>query len=723
MILVAIIILTIIPFYLLITNNARMFLEKDYYNESVNSLKLLNSQTQILADTLDSISSTEGFDRISLITGEIQQRDYIAMINAQESLCNITGGNSLITDIIVTFKNNSIVLSRYNIFDNYDSFKKYYDIENLEEQIVAKQETDSSFTKTVTYYPKTQLSTPSFLSAGVIPILIPLRGDTNKTKVYGDIYIFLDEQQVIDMLVPSFLAQEGFFRLYSEGGNEILSYGLVDDEINLLELSNFETALINNKKHSIISVSDENGQLRLLIGVQFTQLYQGITDILLLIILYVLIAVILGTAVSIFQAYKMTKPLNNLLLELNSAGFDSPSSKNIFYFINKSIHDMNIEKTSIEEQVSRFKEIHYINWIDRIFSGNYNASEDDGTYKFPSKYILAYGEITKDIERDTDAYASLHLIITRYLKSQLPDNNITHSINNKSLVLVIPVEDETEIDISKLHLKDTIKNCNEIFNTDFSLAISYTSAGASHAFEVLEKIKASYYSCQNTNEIILYDKESIDHSESIDLKFLLNLYHKLLSGDYEAVESYILQIFHSQDVQENGMEQLYYITRMVILMAAKRLTGRVKPDFMPVYHSSFSPEHSVEILCDVSKQLCDEINRCKKSHNSELKDEILKYIDLNFQDSKLYGKSIADHFNISEKYLYSFMREQTGKTVGDILQNKRMVYVEYLLKNTNKPINEIYDSAGFNTHNTFYKAVKRVYGESPSKIRNNAKKM
>ena len=97
--------------------------------------------------------------------------------------------------------------------------------------------------------------------------------------------------------------------------------------------------------------------------------------------------------------------------------------------------------------------------------------------------------------------------------------------------------------------------------------------------------------------------------------------------------------------------------------------------------------------------------------------QILAYIDAHFSDAGLYHATLAQAIGISEKYLSNFVKEQTGRTVSDLLQTRRLESARDLLLRTTKPVNDIWLSCGFASHNTFYKAFKRAYGLSPSELR------
>lgn len=112
-----------------------------------------------------------------------------------------------------------------------------------------------------------------------------------------------------------------------------------------------------------------------------------------------------------------------------------------------------------------------------------------------------------------------------------------------------------------------------------------------------------------------------------------------------------------------------------------------------------------------------------RRHNGSdrLRDRILIYLQENYSDPDLYGKSVAAKFDINEKYLYTLFREQTGSSFASYLERLRLNQAVELLENSGFYLGEIAGMVGFNSANTFYKAFRRVYGVSPSVYRERTK--
>ena len=111
----------------------------------------------------------------------------------------------------------------------------------------------------------------------------------------------------------------------------------------------------------------------------------------------------------------------------------------------------------------------------------------------------------------------------------------------------------------------------------------------------------------------------------------------------------------------------------------------------------------------------------RQNRRDQLKNRILNYLQENYCDPELYGKSVAAKFDINEKYLYTFFKEQTGSSFADYLEMLRLNRAVVLIENSGFLLSEIAGMVGFNSPNTFYKAFRRVYGLAPSVYKERSK--
>ena len=93
--------------------------------------------------------------------------------------------------------------------------------------------------------------------------------------------------------------------------------------------------------------------------------------------------------------------------------------------------------------------------------------------------------------------------------------------------------------------------------------------------------------------------------------------------------------------------------------------------------------------------------------------KVLDYLDEHYTE-KISLTMIAKKFYINPCYLSSLIHDCTGKTYSEIMTGKRMNQVRTLLENTQLPVTEIAERAGYNVYSHFLNLFKRETGLPPS---------
>ncbi|GEO46229.1 AraC family transcriptional regulator [Companilactobacillus kimchii] len=102
--------------------------------------------------------------------------------------------------------------------------------------------------------------------------------------------------------------------------------------------------------------------------------------------------------------------------------------------------------------------------------------------------------------------------------------------------------------------------------------------------------------------------------------------------------------------------------------------------------------------------------------NNEIIVSILKNIEQNYANITL--NQIAKEMNYSRNYVSNLIKNKTGKTFSNILNEQRMQHAYDLLTNTDLPIGIIIERIGMSNRTQFYNKFEQYYHEKPSKFRN-----
>lgn len=113
-----------------------------------------------------------------------------------------------------------------------------------------------------------------------------------------------------------------------------------------------------------------------------------------------------------------------------------------------------------------------------------------------------------------------------------------------------------------------------------------------------------------------------------------------------------------------------------------------------------------------------ELNRCFSSEppaegmakNNRIS-EIISYINDHLTD-ELSVALLCDTFYISKSHLNKLFLQHTSSTVWKYVETKRLVNAKNLLK-SGIPASEACELSGFDNYSTFFRAYKKLFGESP----------
>lgn len=108
-------------------------------------------------------------------------------------------------------------------------------------------------------------------------------------------------------------------------------------------------------------------------------------------------------------------------------------------------------------------------------------------------------------------------------------------------------------------------------------------------------------------------------------------------------------------------------------------------------------------------------NEQRKTMNWLAFEEINKYINENYADVTI--RDLMQHFHFNEDYYNRLLKEKTGMTYSEYVQNIRLTKSEKLLRTTSLTIDEIAGKIGYHNKGYFYKIFFDKFKMTPSKYR------
>lgn len=152
---------------------------------------------------------------------------------------------------------------------------------------------------------------------------------------------------------------------------------------------------------------------------------------------------------------------------------------------------------------------------------------------------------------------------------------------------------------------------------------------------------------------------------------------------------------------------------------SKKLINVLDNNLISTLEHNFS-EEKCEIICDLIEEhilfLLKEYgyrnHRC-----NPLCDNIKHYIDSNLEYN-IEISHIASNFHYNQQYIGKLFRTETGYTIKQYINNRRMEQAKVLIQNTNDTIIDISTKVGFNNVTYFNRQFKKCFNITPLQFRN-----
>lgn len=141
---------------------------------------------------------------------------------------------------------------------------------------------------------------------------------------------------------------------------------------------------------------------------------------------------------------------------------------------------------------------------------------------------------------------------------------------------------------------------------------------------------------------------------------------------------------------------------------------------MIAYHHRIANMTNPDTALDLTIEIIDSYFEYLKSigelHLGEFSEKVITLIDLNIE-KPISTQTIAESLNLNSDYLGRKIKEETGKTITQLISLRKMDLAKFYLEHTNLPVIQISDNLGFENASYFGKVFKKHTGLTPRKYK------
>lgn len=464
-----------------------------------------------------------------------------------------------------------------------------------------------------------------------------------------------------------------------------------------------------------------------------------------------LICLAVGLLLAYLLAYRNYNPIKELvkILSARSKSMSQKACEDEYDFIKEIVESTIDESQNIQEALATQRPMLRANLLLRLMHGRVDSQKSENIVHalklFDIKFISdEFAVMLIDID-DRSEYANnnseYEWALARFITTNIMEeigNRTTKSymveIDKTQLALLVNF-DSSNIYDTKSIMESIANETKSILEREFkfflTVGISNVHSGVLSIEKAYREALAAlnYRIVKGSDSIIFYGdikEDNQDYYYPLDVE--LQLINSMKAGEFEKANDILDNIFCKNFTDTNLPYRLIQCLFFDIMSTAIKVLNEIKIKYEDIFGSNFNPVEQIlncqtmeqmhSVTKNIYEQICKFINENRKSHNVQLKEKIMAYIDEHYSDMNLGVATIAEHFGLNPSYLSYFFKEQTNQNMTDYINSVRLKKAKELLLNENLTINKIAEMVGYGTAARFIRVFKKGEGITPGEYRN-----
>lgn len=404
--------------------------------------------------------------------------------------------------------------------------------------------------------------------------------------------------------------------------------------------------------------------------------------------------------------------------------------------LGQELHAAVEAQNHLQEVVDSQRPIICASYVRRLLAGTLPSKEEVsyiGNYlaldEFPYfnvLYVVIYnnfGDSSEVLPNGLTSREELQNVVLTGLQSFFGAPLYYFSPTDRTYALLLHCSDEEEPDFI-LKINNIVLRLHDYMLETYDI---WLFAGIGRTTDSLMNVWEAYQQATEavsytTKNYIFFPYEFIKKNSNMfyyPAEISTKLIHFVSTGNTEQVLE-LFNLIHQENIEErslpiNLLKYLLSDIRNTLLKARFALPPDTDPEAVNMIDTRFNEHLSFKLCEDLALNLCKLFT--SEASNSNLAATIEKYIAQNYRDPSLGLNKISDEFQISESYFSHMFKEKTGVNFSTYLENIRLNEAARLIRETNISLNELYIAVGYNNSNTFRRAFKKVFGMTPSSMR------
>jgi two-component system, response regulator YesN len=683
--------------------------------------------------------------RISpLLYDEISNIDLFPDIqNAIEELKNYKVANSVISNIILFFRESEVVITDSSKYNSNSFFSLYYawpessaeevnrQLSSVEVPIITKSQpiyTDFTLNNSITYMRPLPINFSAPTATLIITIknsvieqmikkvlgnysgtfyMIDGRGKVITTTTFGEEPIDLEEAQSIIQSIDSQGISE-----YSAKDNDLLI------TFAKSKITGWQYAALINSRPILMKVQ-----------------YVKSTTVKI-----IFISLIIGTSLAYLFSkgnYRKIKKITDLITKHRQGMLRE--YKNEWEFIDYSIANYVKENDALQNRLDEQMPVMKNNFFTSLIKGRYtNISQIGSMMQFldinlgkgPYAIVLLSLNTQKDSKPEL-TQGVLRITISTASEKFCSDigNGYAVEVDLDRIAILVSMDKlkAREYEVQLREIGDKIR----VFVRD-NFGITVTVCLSNECTDLINISKSYTESLTALDYQMIKGKDTVICFNEINNRIHNGYYYSfnqekqiisyLKIGDFEAIKGILNGVVEAIKHEPISLEVVKCIYFEIVNTAIRALHelglgfGEIK-DHLPSLVNTNTIDEVCNAVCKFYDGICRKVNSNKLSRSDELVENIMSYLSEHFDNKMMSVDLVSDAFDVSPSYLSHIFKERARESFTDYLHGLRLGKARELLITTDSNIVDIGDRVGYNSANNFIRVFKRYEGITPTEYR------
>lgn len=746
-ILIAILLLIIgVPLYV----GGYSLLSKEAYETAENDLTVFSQTINTRLREMDRISVQLSANE-KLIPYFLNQGGYY-INDAIAELDKIRRSNDFIYDVVVYYtpeamKNSGqgFMVAASGVYDPNVFFDVYYRYETWNLAVFRQ---DVKMTTRPAMRPMEGVWQTYAYTGRFMTYISPLLFNLSRNE-RGVVLFLIHEDQINAIIDNSSLHQYGMTRIIDSTGRELFSVNRLSAEVNELQpLFSQDFADLQPGAKDITQAYDTYKQITIKSGYNHW-LYVGILPRSVLLqkvyanlklLIYILVcALVLGFIIAWLLSVSNYKPIKLLRTKLAGSAENSDRCDDLM-MISSTVDTLSRSNQSLIMKLKSQQDLARIQTLQQLLNSRFSSEEEvrnalkacDAVFPHETYAVMVfsiddYQHFMSENEKamqDLLRFAMLNVIEELSDKKGCKGYGID-AMDARLIAVVISYDEQFHQDVLFEEIGcQFIAFFQQNFKCPFTAGVSQSCRSLvkiSHAYEQAVNAVSRQF-IQGKGRVIFWSEQDVPRLTQYwypvdEENLLLSAIRQGNGVDAEKTVQLMVGKLLSRQLPVQTVKFILstLVHRIIVVLNDMRIDADGVQAFNQAEQDTIREwqQQLVELLW----QACRKVRSIKESHNFELKDQLLSYIQEHYNDNNLSLQLFADRFGLSAGYITRFFKNQTGIPLMNYLDQVRLQQARQLLEETNLPVYEIVMRCGYLDETNFIRKFKRQHGLTPMQYR------